>query len=370
MTRELYWAGFGFQVWCQLLTHIVGARESTIFVIDEPEIYLHADLQRALVSIVRELGPDIVMATHSTEIMAEADPSEIVLVDKSRRSGERLNTIESLKGAIEKVGSIQNITLARLARTRKVLFVEDEYDHVLLRRFARQLGFEELGSGMDVTAVKSGGFSSWGKISALGWGLEKALGESLYLGAVYDRDYYCDEEISMVLGELNRTVTIAHVHGRKEIENYLLGPGALERALRAAVAERARRTGEAVPDIADLRPILETVTDAYKDSVQGQYVGRRVEYLRKTGKDASTLVAEALADFERRWRELDTRLEMVPGKTVLADVRKLLQDRYSVSMTDYRIISAYRPAEIPSDLREFLTKLDEFRRLGTRGGSR
>jgi len=121
MTRELYWAGFGFQVWCQLLTHIVRARESTIFVIDEPEIYLHADLRRALVSIVRELGPDIVMATHSTEIMAEADPSEIVLVDKSRRSGERLKTIESLQGALEKVGSIQNITLARLARTRKVL---------------------------------------------------------------------------------------------------------------------------------------------------------------------------------------------------------------------------------------------------------
>jgi predicted ATP-dependent endonuclease of OLD family len=56
MTRELYWAGFGFQVWCQLLTHVVRAAESTIFVIDEPEIYLHADLQRQLVSIARELG--------------------------------------------------------------------------------------------------------------------------------------------------------------------------------------------------------------------------------------------------------------------------------------------------------------------------
>ncbi len=309
------------------------------------------------------------MATHSTEIMAEADPSEIVLVDKSRRSGERLKTVESLQGALEKVGSIQNITLARLARTRKVLFVEDEYDHIILRRFARLLGFEELGSGMDVTAVKSGGFSSWEKISALGWGLEKALGASLYLGAVYDRDYYCDEEISVVLDELRKTVTIAHVHARKEIENYLLAPGALERALVTAVAERCRRTGEATqPAVEGLRTILESVTDAYKGSVQGQYVGRRVEYFRRTGKDASTLVAEAIADFERKWQELDTRLEMVPGKAVLADVRKLLQDRYSVSMTDYRIISAYKPAEVPSDLKEFLTKLDEFRRLGTHAG--
>lgn len=132
ITRELYWAGFGFQVWCQLLTNIVRAEESTIFVIDEPEIYLHADLQRQFVSIVRELGPDVVMATHSTEIMAEADPSEIVLVDKTRQSGERLKTVEALQKALETVGSIQNITLARLSKTRKVLFVEDEHDLISL----------------------------------------------------------------------------------------------------------------------------------------------------------------------------------------------------------------------------------------------
>ena len=106
ITRELYWAGFGFQVWCQLLSHAVQAADSTVFVIDEPEIYLHADVQRQLVSIIRELGPDIIIATrNSTEIMAEADPSEIVLVDKTHRSGERLKTIEGLQNALEKVGS-------------------------------------------------------------------------------------------------------------------------------------------------------------------------------------------------------------------------------------------------------------------------
>ncbi|MFH1141662.1 MAG: AAA family ATPase [Chloroflexota bacterium] len=63
MTRELYWIGTGFQIWCQLLTHILRARESTLLVIDEAEIYLHPDLQRRLVSILRELGPDILVAT-------------------------------------------------------------------------------------------------------------------------------------------------------------------------------------------------------------------------------------------------------------------------------------------------------------------
>jgi hypothetical protein len=30
MTRELYWVGFGFQVWCQLLTHLSRSRDSCI----------------------------------------------------------------------------------------------------------------------------------------------------------------------------------------------------------------------------------------------------------------------------------------------------------------------------------------------------
>ena len=73
ISRELYWAGSGFQVWCQLLTHIVSGRDSTVVGVDEPEIYLHPDVQRQLVGILRELECDVVTATHSPEIIGEAD---------------------------------------------------------------------------------------------------------------------------------------------------------------------------------------------------------------------------------------------------------------------------------------------------------
>ena len=39
--RELFWAGFGFQVWLQILTHLTSATEANVLVVDEPEIYLH-----------------------------------------------------------------------------------------------------------------------------------------------------------------------------------------------------------------------------------------------------------------------------------------------------------------------------------------
>ncbi len=77
--RELFWAGFGFQVWCQMLTHLIQSRDVSLFLIDEPDIYLHSDLQRQLLDLLRNLGPDILIATHSTEIISEAETDDIVL---------------------------------------------------------------------------------------------------------------------------------------------------------------------------------------------------------------------------------------------------------------------------------------------------
>ena len=64
--RELYWAGLGFQVWCQLLTHVSRCSGSDLLVVDEPEVYLHPDVQRQLLGILRDVQPDVVLATHST----------------------------------------------------------------------------------------------------------------------------------------------------------------------------------------------------------------------------------------------------------------------------------------------------------------
>jgi len=144
MTRELYWAGFGFQVWCQLLTHISRSKDSSIIVIDEPEIYLHPDVQRQLLSILSKISPDILIATHSSEIITEADPSEILLIDKNARSAKRLTDISEVQVALNIIGSVQNITLTQLAKNRKVVFFEDDYDFQIIKRFAKKLGIERI----------------------------------------------------------------------------------------------------------------------------------------------------------------------------------------------------------------------------------
>jgi energy-coupling factor transporter ATP-binding protein EcfA2 len=114
VSRELFWAGVGFQVWCQLLTHLSRAQDASLIVLDEPEIYLHPDVQRQLLGLLRGRGPDVLLATHSAEIMSEADPEDIMIVDKTYRSARRVRDVEGVQGALDAVGSMQNVTLTQL----------------------------------------------------------------------------------------------------------------------------------------------------------------------------------------------------------------------------------------------------------------
>ena len=362
--RELYWSGLGFQIWCQLLTHVSRCMESDVLVVDEPEVYLHPEVQRQLLGILREVNPDILLATHSVEILSEADPHEILLVDKSRRSARRLRDIEGVQQALDNIGSIQNVTLTELARNRRLLFVEGLDDYKIVRRFAKILGYSELAAGNGLTALESGGFESWSRIQALAWGFRNTLGSELKIAAVYDRDYRCDEEVTQLRVKLEKEIQLAHFHRCKEIENYLLTPDVLERAIQKAIQERARRTGVAGPENLNVRSILEKVTQDLKTDCTGQYISKYCDFFARSGKDRATLTSESLSTLEHRWSDLDSRLKIVPGKRVLRAVREVLQNDHGISLTNVRIIDAYFSSEVPQDLESLIRKLDAYRTDG------
>lgn len=360
MDREIFWAGFGFQIWCQLLTHISRSKEYNLTVIDEPEVYLHPDLQRQLLSLLRDHSNDFIIATHSTEIMGEADPSEILIVDKTKKSARRIKDVEGVQEAMNALGSLQNITLTQLARNKKVLFCEGAFDYKVLRRFASRMGFSELASGNDLTQLASEGYSSWPKVQALAWGLRSTLGANIEIAAIYDRDFWCDEEIENVELKLKSELAFAHIHRRKEMENYLLVPSVLDRCLNRLIIERSKRTGETSEKVTIL-PLLESITDNQKFELQGQYAGKYTDFHRKSGRDVSTLNVESLRSFDEKWKILESRMEMVCGKDVLKILRAKVSDLYSVILTEIRIIDEFDNDEIPQDLRGLINSLECYR---------
>ena len=139
-----------------MLTHIVQSSDTSIFLIDEPDIYLHSDLQRQLLSLLQNLGPDILVATHSTEIVSEAEPNDIVLIDKNRNAARRIKDPTQLNEVFARLGSNLNPVLTQLAKTRRAIFVEGD-DFQIFARFARKASHHDLANRATFAVIPIGG---------------------------------------------------------------------------------------------------------------------------------------------------------------------------------------------------------------------
>lgn len=358
--RELFWSGFGFQVWCQMLTYIVAGSGSSILAIDEPDIYLHSDLQRQLLSILKDAGPDILVATHSTELVSEADPTDILVVTAKAKSAKRLKDPGQLQTVFRSLGSNLNPTLTQLAKSRRALFVEGRDFH-LISLFADRLGKSKVANRAPFAVIPAEGFQPQ-KVVDVSAGIETTLGTPILRGVVFDRDYRSAGEVTEISNQLKENCHFVHIHGRKEIENFLLVPSVLERAVRLRLEDRRKRTGEARPFEDDLRSVLSQISETMRIDVQSKLVTQYTRFQRtlRRGVDESTLMTEAIAVFERDWADLESRLRIVPGKDVFAKLNQYLMDRYEISLSIGAVVRAFAISEIPPEMVELVKEIDAF----------
>jgi energy-coupling factor transporter ATP-binding protein EcfA2 len=363
--REIYWAGFGFQVWCQMLTYIVRSKNDSLIIIDEPDIYLHSDLQRQLIGLLKNLGPDILLATHSTEIISEADPGDLVIINKKSNAAKRISDPSQLQSVFGVLGSNLNPTLTQLAKSRRAVFVEGK-DFQIFAAFARKLGKQAIANRSDFAVIPVEGFNPQ-KVSDFSKGMELTLGTKLLKAVVFDRDYRSSDEVKEVKNQLAKTVDYAHIHNRKEIENYVLEPAVIDRALKKRIKEHNKRSNDNIILNETASVILETLTQSMKNHISGQYLSKRTGY--EKGKhpelDYATINKKLLDAFEAAWKNLKTRFEIVPGKELLSQLNGFLQEKYKVTLSVSSIVSAMKPEEVPDDIRTLMDDLDSFRVMKT-----
>jgi len=358
--REIFWAGFGFQVWCQMLTFMVVNKNVSLFIIDEPDIYLHSDLQRQLVGALRALGPDILIATHSTEIVLEADSDEILTIAKNARSAKRIGDPSQLREVFEVLGSNANPFLTQLARSKRLVFVEGK-DFQIISRFAGKLGIGNVATRSAFAVVPTQGFNP-AKVKIFREGVEATTGTKVEVAVVFDRDYRSDQEVAREIADMKPICSYVHIHSRKELENFLLVPSALERTILQRLAEQNRRTGKTSRFTEDLETLLRTVSDALKHDVQAQYLKRQHPFAKSLDKalDDTTITSALLASFEERWKNLPDRLNLAPGKEVLSRLNTHLQEKWDVTITPNTIIESMKEQEVPEEMKEIVAALGEF----------
>ncbi len=355
-TREIYWAGFGFQVWLQMMTHVMKGSSNSILVLDEPDIYLHPSLQRRLIKVIRDAFGQMFIATHSTEIINEVNAGDVLLVDSRTKSARRISSESAYRHLFTHLGSSENADFARMARARRVVFFEGD-DRRLLRRFAEKASKARILGDPDTVFLKAGGFGQWRRVNEVGWTLENVFGIKIKIAAIFDSDYRCQDEIDEFKQNFDNPDLLCHCFERKEIENYALQEAPLIRTME----KRAGSNGRLI-SVKRCQQIIDEIFVALHNDVRAHIVGDYIRHhKRKESRlNEATLISRAMSVFEPAWADRVRRFSLVGGKDFLSILSTRLTNEVGKSITMAQIVQEMTVSEIPKELINLIGSIEDF----------
>ena len=193
-------------------------------------------------------------------------------------------------------------------------------------------------------------------------GMETTLGGTIHAGAILDRDYRSNSERDAIMLECSRFCDFSLIHSRKEIENFLLVPEAINRAAEKNIADRAKRSGKHQICTFDANVVLEDFASYKKDYVLAQHLTERRRYERSigSGADEAAYNEQSVREFNQRWSDSDIRIALIPGKEAFSYVNGELQRLHGISVTPTAVIDAMKREEVPEEMRKVIDKLADF----------
>lgn len=350
---EVSWMGHGLQMWLQTMWFLARSREEGTVILDEPDVYMHADLQRRLIRLVKSRNPQLIIATHSVEIMAEVEPDEILVIDQGRREAKFAGSLPAVQRIIDRMGGVHNLNLARLSTSRKCLLVEGK-DLEILKQFQNAL-IQHSAEPLDTLPNMSlGGWGGWSYAIGSKMFLKNALGEEILTYCLLDSDCHTTNVISARYDEARRVGVRLHIWERREIENYLLVPSAIQRV----IASKPDR-GAALPTEDRVRRQLEKIAEGQKDRVFDA-IAQEVHAENK-GLGSKFANENARKRVDEAWTSFEGKLSLVSGKLLLSRVSEWSQDRFKVSFGARRIARELRPNEISTEVKQIILAIEEGR---------
>lgn len=337
--KELAWAGDGFQIWVQLLWHLYQADGCHAVLLDEPDVYLHPDLQRRLVRLLTTLNTQVILTSHSADIVTEAPRGGVLWIDRKQRRAKRVSDERTMSALGASLGSNYDFALVHSLRARLVV-ASDCVDEREFRNLARTVGSLNLVNEKTTTIVKLSQNRTHDDHGDLAAALRDVLPTDLpalvWLGSGY-RPRVSRDALENLLSEENLN---SHIWNRPDIDSYLLDPAAIARASGAA------------PETVELR--ISQAMDELRRRAKGELVAAWVS--ERLDEAPGTVVEEADVHFESVWLEWDRRLEVVRGSHVLRSVNRWLAADGYRTVDSARLARSLHPGDLDQEvIAAFLT---------------
>ena len=131
-------------------------KQGAILLIEEPEMFLHPQMQRSLYKTLREIGKtnQVIYTTHSPHFVAVPDYDQVALVRKNNDGTcARLSDLPMDEKRKEKLRKELDPERNELFFATRVLFVEGDTEKLAFPEYARRLGFDLDKAGASIVEV-------------------------------------------------------------------------------------------------------------------------------------------------------------------------------------------------------------------------
>jgi predicted ATPase len=348
---ELGWMGHGLQMWLQTMWFLARSSEAETVILDEPDVYMHADLQRRLIRLVRTKHAQVIVATHSIEIMAEVNPEDILIVDRDRREASFAIDLPGVQRVVDQIGGVHNVQLARLWNSRRCIFVEGD-DLAILKQLQNTL-FPSSPEPIDaVPNVSVGGWSGWPYAVGSSMLMGANVGQEMLSYCLFDSDFHIPQQLEERYEDAKKRGINLHIWRKKEIENYLLVPSAVHRIV------RSRCTGTIkAPVIQDIEGKMLQIAEEMKDSIIDRYAEEF--HLANRSWSVSTANAKARDLVAQNWTTAREIVSVVPGKQFLSRLSEWTQREFNTSLSSNRLARELLSTEIDGEMKAVLTAIED-----------
>lgn len=342
---EIGLMGSGIQMWLQIIWFICRSQGSETIILDEPDVYMHPDLQLKILKLVKSLFKQVIIATHSVEIISNVSPRNIVTIDKRDRQMRYANHLAAVQNIVDDIGSAYNLSLTKLSSANKCVFVEGEEDIKILQQFHNILHPDATSSLDIIPSLPLGGVTRINEA----FGAAKLFHESsdghFKCYAILDRDYYIESYINEQEEKAKENHLLLHVWEKKELENYILKPAVLFKLL--------QNSDEKFSDFIQRYEIL---IDTFKDNTIDSYTTKIQENDRKLM--AGTAASKAREYVNSNWISLERKLNILSGKDLLKATNKWLKENYKINCSMRSIFDAMESEDIDIEIVKVLNQLN------------
>ncbi|RJO60524.1 ATP-dependent endonuclease [candidate division WS5 bacterium] len=347
-TAEIGLMGHGLQMWLQTMWFIARCDGESTVILDEPDVYLHADMQRKLIRFLKDRFKQIIIATHSVEIISDVEPENILVINKDKKESKLLTNLPEMQGIISTLGSIQNIELTKNWLLGRLLYFESDIDDPKIMQSIQNKLFPESTCSIDlIPKASSEGWTGWHRVVAASKAIEK-IGIKTY--CVFDSDFHLKEEVEKRYDEAKKFKVNIHIWNKKEIENYLIVPAVILRVL-------TKKHTKGNPTLQKIDDAINRLTVGMKDDVVDSY-SNEIKLANKE-LELKTCNQKARKFVDGIWEDINKRLSIIPGKIILGKLSEWSMSEFGTSFSKIHLIQEMRVQEIDKEMIEVVTAIEK-----------